>query len=131
MRVVAAAIEREGRLLVGQRRSGDRFALQWEFPGGKVSETETLEAALARELEEELGVRASVERELYRTRHRYRELSGELELVFFATRIEGEPVNLAFEKIEWVERERLGSLDFLPADREFVARLAAGEWSGE
>ena len=131
MQVVAAVIEREGRLLVGQRRRGDRFALQWEFPGGKVSETETLERALERELGEELGVRAQVGRELYRTRHRYREMSDELVLVFFATRIEGQPVNLAFERIEWVERERLGSLDFLPADREFVARLAAGEWLGE
>jgi 8-oxo-dGTP diphosphatase len=131
MQVVAAVIEREGRLLVGQRRKGDRFALQWEFPGGKVGEKETLEAALARELEEELGVRAQIGRELYRTRHRYREMSGELELVFFVAQIEGEPVNLAFEHIEWVKREQMESLDFLPADREFVARLAAGEWKGE
>ena len=54
--VVAALIESDGRVLVCQRRRGDRFALLWEFPGGKVEPGEELSAALARELREELGV---------------------------------------------------------------------------
>jgi 8-oxo-dGTP diphosphatase len=127
--VVAALIERDGRLLVGQRRRGGSFALKWEFPGGKVRGGEKLEAALARELREELGVEAAIGREVYRTRHRYRAMAGEVRLVFFAARIGGEPRNLVFEDVRWVEREQLGSLDFLPADRELVSRLAAGEFA--
>jgi 8-oxo-dGTP diphosphatase len=126
--VVAALIEREGSLLVGQRRRGDRLALKWEFPGGKVRSDESLEQALIRELREELGVVATVGPELYRTRYRYSEVSHELLLIFFAARIDADPQNLAFEQICWVERDRLESYDFLPADRELVARLAAGEW---
>jgi 8-oxo-dGTP diphosphatase len=128
--VVAALIEREGSLLVGQRRRGDTLALKWEFPGGKVRPEESLEQALARELQEELGVGSTIGAEIYRTRYRYSEISHELLLVFFAASIDAEPANLAFEQICWVERARLESYDFLPADRELVARLAAGEWGG-
>lgn len=128
--VVAALIERDGSLLVGQRRRGSNFALKWEFPGGKVRSKESLEEALARELREELGVGATIGPEIYRTRHRYNELSHELLLIFFSARIAGEPENLVFEQVAWVERSRLESYDFLPADRELVARLAAGEWAG-
>jgi 8-oxo-dGTP diphosphatase len=128
--VVAALIEREGSLLVGQRRRGDNFAWKWEFPGGKVRPEESLEQALARELREELGVDATIGRELYRTRHQYSEFTHELLLIFFSARIGAEPVNLAFEQICWVERGQLESYDFLPADRELVSRLAAGEWAG-
>ncbi|HEV2385887.1 MAG TPA: (deoxy)nucleoside triphosphate pyrophosphohydrolase [Candidatus Acidoferrales bacterium] len=127
--VVAALIEREGRLLVGQRRRADSFGLKWEFPGGKVQAEESLEQALGRELREELGVGAAIGRELYRTRHRYDELSQEILLVFFSVQLDSEPRNLAFEQICWVERAGLKSLDFLPADRELVARLAGGEFT--
>ncbi|PYU04871.1 MAG: hypothetical protein DMG33_12825 [Acidobacteria bacterium] len=55
--VVAAVIERQDRrILIGQRRSTDSSPLKWVFPGGKVRDSETPEAALARELREELGV---------------------------------------------------------------------------
>ena len=58
--VVAALIEFEGKLLVCQRPRGSKFELMWEFPGGKAEAGETLEAALVRELREELGVVARV-----------------------------------------------------------------------
>lgn len=127
--VVAAVIEKEGRLLVGQRRRGDTFGLKWEFPGGKVRSEETLEQGLARELREELGVDSLIGAELYRTRHRYSELSRELLLIFFAAHLQAEPASLAFEQLCWVERDRLSSLEFLPADRELVTRLAAGDFA--
>ncbi|MGA2214116.1 MAG: NUDIX domain-containing protein, partial [Bryobacteraceae bacterium] len=49
--VVAAVIERDGRILIGQRKRTGQHALKWEFPGGKVEPDEAPEAALARELE--------------------------------------------------------------------------------
>lgn len=128
--VSAALIERQGRFLVGQRRRGGPFALKWEFPGGKVRSEETPRQALRRELREELGVWAAIGPEIYRTRHRYRELPADLLLLFFAARLSAPPRALAFERIRWMDRDRLTLLDFLPADRELVARLAAGELAG-
>ena len=50
IRVVAAVIERDGKILIGQRRKTDSHGLKWEFPGGKVERGESPAAALAREL---------------------------------------------------------------------------------
>jgi mutator protein MutT len=123
--VVAAIIQQDGRILICQRRRGDRFEFKWEFPGGKVKEGESPQQALARELREELNVSAQIGEELYRTRHRYAELDRDLELLFFSATVGPGPVtNLAFEQIVWAERARLPDYDFLPADRELVARLA-------
>jgi 8-oxo-dGTP diphosphatase len=126
--VVAALIESDGKLLVCRRRRGGPHELLWEFPGGKKRPNETLEEALARELGEELGVTASIGREIYRTQHHYAEISEPIELIFFAARVApAEILNLIFEQIEWREPRTLSELDFLPADRELIAKLASGE----
>jgi len=125
--VVAALIESHGKLLVCQRRRGDAFALQWEFPGGKVKAGETRPDALARELREELGVEARIGSEVYRTRHQYPGMREALELIFFAASLDAAAIrNLAFESMEWRAPEQLAELDFLPADRELVDALASG-----
>ncbi|HYA89776.1 MAG TPA: (deoxy)nucleoside triphosphate pyrophosphohydrolase [archaeon] len=125
--VVAALIESRGKLLVCQRRRGDSFALQWEFPGGKVRPGEQPSQALARELEEELGIEARIGPEIYRTQHRYAELAEPIELIFFSATIEtGEPQNLVFEQIAWRAPQSLPELNFLPADRELIAKLSTG-----
>lgn len=126
--VVAALIESDGKVLVCQRRRGDSFGMMWEFPGGKRRPNETLEDALARELREELGVESRIGAEVYRTRHEYAEMREPLELIFFRARLEAARIqNLAFEAMEWLAVEELPKLNFLPADRELVARLASGE----
>jgi len=126
--VVAALIEAEGKVLVCQRRRGGSFELMWEFPGGKKKPAETLEEALARELHEELGVTARIGREVYRTRHQYAEISQAIELVFFvASASPAEMVNKVFESMEWRTPASLRELNFLPADRELIERLAIGE----
>jgi 8-oxo-dGTP diphosphatase len=124
--VVAAVIESEGKILACQRRRDDTFGLMWEFPGGKVKPDESLEQALRRELQEELGVKSTIGVELFRTRHRYTELSEPIELVFFSATLDASAIrNLAFETMQWTECERLAQLNFLPADREFLAKLAS------
>jgi 8-oxo-dGTP diphosphatase len=125
--VVAALIQSDGKLLVCQRKHGTSFAMMWEFPGGKVKPGETLEQALARELEEELGTNAVIGPEVYRTQHRYAELNDPIELIFF--RADLDPVrvrNLVFEQIEWRTPESLPELNFLPADKELIEKLASG-----
>src|SRR5467141_3457774 len=101
--VVAAVIERsDRRLLIGQRRRNDTSALKWEFPGGKVREGESPDAALARELQEELGVTLVKSIEIGRVRHRYAETADELEIRFFAAAIaEADLVPRTFEMIIW------------------------------
>jgi 8-oxo-dGTP diphosphatase len=126
--VVAALIQWEGKLLVCQRRRGSKFELQWEFPGGKREEGETLAVALARELQEELGVDATIGPEVHRLRHQYASTGVPFELVFFAASAAPEKIrNLEFERIEWRDFKRLPELDFLAADRDLVAKLASGE----
>ncbi len=127
--VVAAIIGREGKLLVCQRKRGRNFELKWEFPGGKVEPGETPQAALARELQEELGVHAEIGAEIYRTRHQYKELPQEFELIFLSATIadSAQVTNLEFERIEWRAPESLPELDFLSADRELVQNLATGK----
>lgn len=126
--VVAALIEHEGTILACQRRRGQRFELMWEFPGGKVEPGETPEQALARELEEELGVSAIIGRQVFRTTHSYAEMRHPIELIFFAAAVTpGEIHNLEFEQIAWRAPQSLPELNFLAADRELIAKLASGE----
>lgn len=126
--VVAGIIGQGGRILICQRRKDDTFGLKWEFPGGKVLPDETPTAALARELEEELGVTAQIGAEICRTRHKYPEHAREIELLFFTAHLESPNVqNLAFEQIVWELPARLSEYDFLAADREIVERLAKGK----
>jgi 8-oxo-dGTP diphosphatase len=131
IKVVAAVIEQGGRILVGQRRKSDSHGLKWEFPGGKVERGEAPAAALARELEEELGIQAHVGREIVRYSHEYPKRATILLIFFSVTRFSGEPQSLAFEKIVWEVPERLPQYDFLDGDVDFVRRLAAGEYHKE
>lgn len=124
--VVAAVIERDGRVLICQRRRWDSHPLKWEFPGGKVEPGESPAAALERELEEELAIQAQIGREIERLTHQY-EGRAPFELVFFGVQeFHGEPANRAFEQILWEKPSRLPKYDFLEADAGFVGRLALG-----
>jgi mutator protein MutT len=128
VRIVAALIESDGKLLVCQRRRGSMFELMWEFPGGKVQPGEDLRAALTRELEEELGVRAEVGPELHRQIYKYEQMPEATELVFFTARAERDTIrNIVFERIEWRSPQKLPELDFLPADRDLIRLLASGK----
>ena len=127
--VVAAIIERgDRRLLIGQRRGDDTSPLKWEFPGGKVREGETPEAALARELQEELSVALLRCRELARVTHRYGNTTEELEIRFYAAKIaaDNEIEPAVFEQVAWVLPRELADYDFLAANARLVADLATG-----
>ena len=124
MEVVAAVIERNGQILIGQRKPRGRHGLKWEFPGGKVEPGEEPRAALARELREELGIEAQIGEEIERYDFSY-DTQPTTHLIFFrVTEFVGEPENLDFAQIAWAERQRLPEYDFLEGDVAFVRRLA-------
>jgi 8-oxo-dGTP diphosphatase len=128
-RVVAGLIARDSRLLICQRRREAAFPLKWEFPGGKVKTNETLEAALIRELAEELGVQATIGPEIYRTAYKYPERPDPVEVVFFTARIASKPISnpeRAFEQMVWVLPPELPRYDFLVANADLVNMLASG-----
>jgi len=126
--VVAAVIERsDRRFLIGQRRRGDSSPLKWEFPGGKIEQGESPEAALARELREELGITLKKCVELGRIRHKYASGPEELEIRFYAASVEGNEITpKTFEQTAWVLPKELGNYDFLAANSQLIAQLATG-----
>jgi 8-oxo-dGTP diphosphatase len=127
--VSAGIIHRDGRVLVGQRRRGDRHPLKWEFPGGKVEHGESPQEALARELLEELQIDATIGTELARYEHDYPSGS-RVHLLFFAVPgFTGEPRGRVFEQICWIDLHSLPRLDFLDGDLDFVRRLARGDFA--
>ncbi len=127
--VSAGIIHRDGQVLVGQRRKGDRHSLKWEFPGGKVEYGETPKQALIRELWEELYIRATVGAELARYQHDYPNGSRVHLLFFSVPQFSGEPNARVFEQICWVDLPQLPSLDFVEGDLDFIRRLARGDFS--
>jgi 8-oxo-dGTP diphosphatase len=125
--VVAALIVRGGEVLICQRRPDQPMALQWEFPGGKIEAGESPEAALARELDEELGIRATIGPRVTHIRHNYRH-GGAVDLLFFAVHdFSGELENRIFKQLRWTKLEDLPDYDFLAADRGLIKDLAAGK----
>src|SRR5258706_16398311 len=101
MNVVAAIIEKDGKVLICQRKAGQRFGGKWEFPGGKVEREEEWKAALARELREELAIAAGIGEEIARYEKAY---PGQrpIRLIFFhVTRVWGEALNFVFYQISW------------------------------
>ena len=126
--VVAAVIVRDdGKLLICQRTRGQPLPLKWEFPGGKIEKGEKPEQALRRELEEELGIAASVGHQIAHLSHIYKN-GNAVELQFFLVReFAGTIENRIFEDVRWVHPNQLSTYDFLDADRELVAELAEGK----
>jgi 8-oxo-dGTP diphosphatase len=126
--VVAAIIVQGNRVLICQRTEEQPFALQWEFPGGKVEPGEDFPTALVRELHEELGINAAVEREIATVRHQYAEGLA-VELHFFLVRkFVGAIDNNIFREVRWEERAALHAESFLEADRGVVRKLADSNW---
>jgi 8-oxo-dGTP diphosphatase len=126
-RVVAALIEKDGKLLVCQRTRHQTMPLKWEFPGGKIEEGEQPRDALRRELDEELGILATIGDEVSRIQHEYPN-GGMVELRFFVVReYRGEIENRIFREIQWALPADLPRFDFLEADLTLVTELAAGK----
>jgi len=121
--VVAAVVEVGGRFFVTRRQDGVHLEGYWEFPGGKVEPGETDEAALIREMREELGAGVEVRQLILSVSHAYPDRT--VELHFYACDLIGPPPRpLLGQEMRWVTREELRILRFPPADSELVDLLA-------
>jgi 8-oxo-dGTP diphosphatase len=125
--VVAAAIIRDDRVLVAQR--GPKMALPglWEFPGGKIEPREAPEAALRREILEELGCSISIGKLITTTHHAY-DFGAIVLHIYGASLVDGVPTPSEHSELRWCAPEDLGLLHWAPADIPAVqlVRVALG-----
>jgi 8-oxo-dGTP diphosphatase len=119
---VAAAVIRgvDGRILITRRADTQHQGGLWEFPGGKVEEGEAVRAALARELQEELGIAVTAARPLIKVRHDYPDKQVLLD-VWEVTGFTGEPHGAEGQPLAWVSVRELPNYDFPEANRPIVA----------
>lgn len=120
--VLAAMIERHGRLLVARRAPGRRQGGLWEFPGGKLESGETPEACLRRELREELGIEATVGAFFAESLFRYDHGTIRL-LAYRATWDSGELRLVDHSAVRWLAPSEMVPDDFAPADIPFIDRM--------
>jgi 8-oxo-dGTP diphosphatase len=123
--VVACALtDTDGRVLIAQRPEGKRNGGLWEFPGGKMEPGETPEAALIREIREELGVsiRDKCLAPLTFASHTYEDFHLLMPL-YICRRWDGDIVPQEGQKIAWARANRLGDYTFVPADIPLIPIL--------
>ena len=109
-------------MLIAERPPGKPLAGRWEFPGGKVRMGESEAAALARELDEELGIEVLASRPFMRLSHAYTDREVELSM-WIVERFAGAPRSLDGQQLKWVAPAQLGEEDILEADRPFIEAL--------
>ena len=125
--VVAALIVQENKILICQRTRHQTMPLKWEFPGGKIEPGERPDQALRRELEEELGIRATIGRKVATIRHDYNSGSS-VDLHFFLVEeFAGEIQNRIFHDVRWTGKREIPDYDFLEADVTLVRDIATGK----
>lgn len=119
-----ALIDKDSRILLAERPAGKQLAGMWEFPGGKVHDGETPEAALIRELKEELGigVQESCLGPFTFVTHAYEDFNLLL-LLYVCRKWEGIPQGLEGQKLMWKWVNEMAEIPMPPADKPLVASL--------
>ena len=122
VKVTAAILVRDEKILIARRGPDDRPADKWEFPGGKIEARETPEQCLRREMKEEFDIEVSVGRYLGSSIYHYDHIS--IELLAYRTYWEGGIIRLkAHDEFRWISPEQFGEFDFAPADRVFIGKI--------
>jgi 8-oxo-dGTP diphosphatase len=119
--VVAAIIVKEGKILATRRGYGD-FMNMWEFPGGKIEPGESKEAALIREIQEELRVAVSIDHYLYTVNYDYPDFHLTMHC-YICSIVRGEITLVEHNAAKWLSADSLHSVEWLPADTELIEVL--------
>ena len=123
IRVTAAIIESENKILIAQRKAKDNlFGGLWEFPGGKIEDGETPEECMARELKEELEIEVEVGTLITSNKHRYPNGIFEL-LVYKVEHISGNFVLNDHNEVKWITIDEISKFDFPPANTPIINYL--------
>ncbi len=120
--VVAALIRRQGKVLVGQRPQGSSLPGAWEFPGGKIELGESPEAALTRELREELGVEAEIGPLKFADTHTY----GKTGIIFLFYEVKywkGQIKPQQHLDLKWISPKELKELELPEANAKFLEKI--------
>jgi 8-oxo-dGTP diphosphatase len=126
VKVTAAILVKDNRILIAKRGPADRLADKWEFPGGKIESHETPEQCLKREMKEEFDIEVSVGEYLGSSIYHYDHIS--IELLAFRTHWKGGEIDLKdHDEFQWISPEALAGFDFAPADRFFIEKMRNGE----
>ena len=127
--VAAALVNAKNEILIAQRPTGKRLAGKWEFPGGKVEQGESPEAALAREIQEELGIDIAIAdmEPFWFLSHDYRAEFGFhlLMPVYVCRKWQGTPETKEHAAIAWKRPDDMVNMPMIEADAELIARLKA------
>ena len=121
---VGVLIDRKACVLLTRRLKGTHLAGYWEFPGGKVEAGESVQTALARELEEELGTRIGETVPLMTVSHDY----GDKQVLLDVHRVKnwfGEPHGVEGQPLAWVDTASLNEFQVPEANAEIVSRVKA------
>ena len=126
VKVTAAILVKDNRIIIAKRGPNDRLAHKWEFPGGKVEINETPEQCLKREMKEEFDINVSVGEYLGSSIYNYSHISIEL-MAYRAYWKDGEIHLNDHDDFKWISLEQLAEFDFAPADLVFVEKLQNGD----
>ena len=122
--VVGGLIYQNEKILICQRKEEGDHPLKWEFPGGKLKDSENNKEALKRELKEELSIEVNEMIFFDEYLYEYKKLSKNLKLVFFQIfQFEGEILNKVHQQLKWIDISKLGDYDFLEGDLKIINKV--------
>ena len=115
IKVIAAIIKCEDKILIARRKKGKHLEFKWEYPGGKLEKDEKEDVALKRELREEFSIEATISDYLTESFYEYNSININLK-AYLVKSFSGDFKLTVHDKIEWIKIEEIKKYDFAPAD---------------